>query len=551
MSDDAAQQQNNDHLWDDTKPWYHNVANIVHQITSVTDPDTMYANTYELYRKAGMEGPEATQAADRNVRRTQAAMDRTENIAGMVSNPIGAMQAYNFIAPHVGPNQANAGEDEVARQMQYGLRSSPQGYAETPVNQQTADGYEKGGLVDKALQRVRHYDDGGTIPQQNPVDVAKQVVQTPRPRFQIRQSGTAPAQAAPEGGYQFMQLPEGKANTNSLREAFKRGIERHLSLPEDQRIANSRAALRTLEPYMGRNKDGSQPALLSQNAKLLKAQAGTKDKAPIQLDDGRGVETIGLSLYPDYREGEMKLCPNSASCRDECLGKTSGQYSEAFSGSQEKKGGISVRQRALNRTKAMMREPEAFAVRLWDDIESARRMAERNGNHLGVRLNTLSDLNPVIHEPIIKNQPDVSFYDYSKMGWNPVADNHHYTHSSTGLTQDGINNPHTNWRKMRRFLDRGDNVAMVFSGSKELPSFVHDQETGKRYKVVDGKSHDFRPLDIQPEGEDGAIVGLTNLKSTGKRNTAHIDSKGFFVHYDPKKHGDTVPIIPQNKTKED
>ena len=36
--------------------------------------------------------------------------------------------------------------------------------------------YEKGGLVDKALQRVRHYDDGGTIPQQNPIDVAKQVV---------------------------------------------------------------------------------------------------------------------------------------------------------------------------------------------------------------------------------------------------------------------------------------------------------------------------------------------------------------------------------------
>jgi hypothetical protein len=381
-------------------------------------------------------------------------------------------------------------------------------------------------------------------PQQAPAPVA-------RPRFNIKSAGTAPARPEQMGGYQFAKLEQGKANTNSLREAFDRAIQRHLSLPEGERIANSRAAIAALEPYLGRRKDGKPIALLSQNAKLLKASQGGEGKEPLQLDDGRGVETIGLSLYPDYREGEMKLCPNSASCRDECLGKTSGQYSEAFAGKTEAAGKVSVRQRAMNRTKAMMREPEAFAVRLWDDIESARREAERNGSHLGVRLNTLSDINPIVHKKIIESQPDVSFYDYTKMGWNPVAENHHYTHSSTGVTQDDVVNPHTNWRKMRRFLDRGDNVAMVFSGGKgQLPGFVHDQETGKKYRVVDGKSHDFRPLDIQPEGEDGVIVGLSNLKSTGARDMAHKDSNGFFVHYDPKKHGDTVPIIPQQKKGE-
>lgn len=394
---------------------------------------------------------------------------------------------------------------------------------------------------------------GGEVPDQ--AEIPEMPVEQPqeapaRPRFAIRKAGTAPAKPSESGAYQFTKLEEGKANTNSLRETFQKAIQRHLSLPEGERIANSRAAIAALEPYLGRRKDGKPIALLSQNAKLLKAQQGTDEKEPLQLDDGRGVETIGLSLYPDYREGEMKLCPNSASCRDECLGKTSGQYSEAFAGKTEAAGKVSVRQRAMNRTKAMMREPEAFAVRLWDDIESARREAERNGNHLGVRLNTLSDINPIVHKPIIESQPDVSFYDYTKMGWNPVAENHHYTHSSTGLTQEGVINPHTNWRKMRRFLDRGDNVAMVFSGSKDLPQFVHDQETGKKYRVVDGKSHDFRPLDIQPEGEDGVIVGLSNLKSTGARNTAHIDSNGFFVHYDQKKHGDTVPIIPQQKKGE-
>jgi hypothetical protein len=425
-------------------------------------------------------------------------------------------------------------------------------------------------LIEDALRLARQYGrgyaEGGSpaddmmpeptapaAPEVDPtVALAQQTLAAPRPKFSIRKAGAAPASQDQMGDYQFKKIQPGRANTNSLREAFDRGLERHLSLPESERIANSRAAIKALEPYMGRNKDGSQPALLSQNAKLLKAQTGSDEKAPIQLDDGRGVETIGLSLYPDYREGEMKLCPNSASCRDECLGKTSGQYSEAFSGSQEKKGGISVRQRAMNRTMAMMREPEAFAVRLWDDIESARREAERNGNHLGVRLNTLSDINPVVHKKLIESQPDVSFYDYTKMGWNPVAENHHYTHSSTGVSQEGVENPHTNWNKMRRKLDQGDNVAMVFSNKgKQLPEFVHDQETGKKYRVIDGKSHDFRPLDmLENEGPNGVIVGLSNLKSTGKRDTAHIDSKGFFVHYDPKKHGNTVPILPQKK-KED
>jgi hypothetical protein len=389
------------------------------------------------------------------------------------------------------------------------------------------------------------------------VALAKQTLAAPRvaPQpvarsgFKIRSAGTAPARPEQMEDYEFQKIQPGRANTNSLREAFERGLDRHLSLPEGERIANSRAAIKTLEPYMGRNKDGGQPALLSQNAKLLKAQMGTDEKKPIELDDGRGVETIGLSLYPDYREGQMKLCPNSASCRDQCLGKHSGQYSDAFTIATEKAGGVTARKRAMNRTIAMMREPEAFAVRLWDDIESARREAERNGNHLGVRLNTLSDINPIVHKKLIESQPDVSFYDYTKMGWNPVAENHHYTHSSTGLTQEGVENPHTNWNKMRRQLNEGNNVAMVFSNKgKQLPEFVHDQETGKRYRVIDGKSHDFRPLDLlENQGLEGVIVGLSNLKNTGKRDTAHVDSEGFFVQYDPKKHGNTVPIMPQKK----
>jgi len=152
---------------------------------------------------------------------------------------------------------------------------------------------------------------------------------------------------------------------------------------------------------------------------------------------------------------------------------------------------------------------------------------------LGVRLNTLSDINPRVHQSIIKAFPDVVFYDYTKMAHQPVASNHHYTYSSTGVTQDDVNNPNTNWPRMRRMLEGGQNVAMAFTDKEHLPKTVHDQETGKVYKVVNGDMHDFRPLDRVPEGETGVIIGLKNKKGFGAVNDAHKDSKGFFVKYNP------------------
>jgi hypothetical protein len=136
---------------------------------------------------------------------------------------------------------------------------------------------------------------------------------------------------------------------------------------------------------------------------------------------------------------------------------------------------------------------------------------------------------------------------YKKLSNQIATQNHHYTFSSTGVSHSDAPNEHQNWRKMRGMLDQGDNVAMAFSHKNKLPEFVHDEETGKRYRVVEGDSHDFRPLDMQPEGEDGVIVGLKNKAAFSKQDTAHKDSNGFFVHYDPKMHGDTVHIMTQPK----
>jgi hypothetical protein len=296
-----------------------------------------------------------------------------------------------------------------------------------------------------------------------------------------------------------------------------------------------------LAPILGINAEGKVNRLLKTNGKLLKTEKGVEGGVPIELPDGRNIESAGLAISPAFKVGKFSTCPNSASCAQECLGKTSGGYFAYGGGAdlEAMKGGRLISFRA---TQAMFRQPEAFAIKIHNEIISLKRSAERGGNALAIRLNVLSDIDPKVHEAIIKAHPDVFFYDYTKMKYKPIAPNHHYTYSSTGTTQKAgmngmtvdVDNPHTNWRQMRDRLDSGDNVAMAFSNKDALPQTVLDQETGKLYTVVDGDAYDFRPMDKQPLGSDGVIIGLKNKAMTHKVSAAVEESKGFFVPYDPQ-----------------
>jgi len=351
------------------------------------------------------------------------------------------------------------------------------------------------------------------------------------PRFSI-----APAQAEDATGLRdtiASQMGEGQVSIKTLTEAFDKAIGYHNTLSPMDRAANVQRANAALAEHLGIDATGMTKPLLGKNAKLMKSEAGYDGGVPIELPDGRGVETTGLALSPAYEEGKFKMCPNSASCAAECLGKTSGNYFK-LGGGVDLDAFKGPRLNSLNKTLAMMRDPENFAVKLHDEIDAARIMAARNGNHLGVRLNTLSDINPRVHKSIIESFPDVSFYDYTKNNTDPIAPNHHYTYSSTGVSQDGVVNENQNWKQMRRRLDEGSNVAMAFSHKEHLPSWVHDEESGKRYAVINGDTHDFRPLDIQPEGADGVVIGLKNKKATGTVDNAHVESGGFFVKHDPQ-----------------
>ena len=389
------------------------------------------------------------------------------------------------------------------------------------------------------------------------VNLAKQTLAAEKPK-------RASVAIAPGVGKKALDEPvetpkndPSKVNMMSLATAFDKAIKHHLSLPREQRIMNSQLAVKALEPYVGKRKDGKPIPLLGKNAKLMKSEAGYKGEEPVTLPDGRGIETTGIALSPAFQMGKFNTCPNHAACKDECLGKTSGNYFKV-GGGMDLSAFKGPRLNSLNKTLAMVNNPEAFAVRLHDEISSAKREAESNGNHLGVRLNVLSDLHPRIHKSIIESHPDVSFYDYTKNNTDPIAPNHHYTYSSTGFSHDGVNNPNTNWKQMRRRLDSGYNVAMAFTDKEHLPEEVHDEETGKKYRVVNGDSHDFRPLDIVPEGEDGVIVGLKNKKGFGSVDQAHKESKGFFVKYDPGRiknnqgtyvRGESQGVGPSGKPK--
>jgi hypothetical protein len=412
-------------------------------------------------------------------------------------------------------------------------------------------GYADGGMpgddptVQRALDITRQ-----AQPEQSPIPGAMQVAQTVaapgRRRFEI-----APARVAPMTiDQKDRDLPEeGSVTIKRLTDAFKKAIDNHLSLPPAQQIANARQAENNVAQYVGRGKTGKINSVLTANKKLMKAQTAGEDDTPLMLPDGRTLEMTGLALMPDYREGQFKMCGNSDVCRDSCLGKESGQYRYDPTETQAQMpmtqeelaaAGGKPRMAAFRRTQAMMRDPESFAVYLHELIDGAKIMAEKRGAHLGVRLNVLSDLSPKIMEPIIKAHPEVSFYDYTKMNYDPVAPNHHYTYSSTGLSQPdrGVENPYSNWRKMRDRLDQGHNVAMAFAHGKSdaFPEYLHDEETGKKYRVVSGDEHDFRPLDMVPEGEDGVIIALKNMAASNseyKYENAARNSHGFFVHHEP------------------
>lgn len=241
--------------------------------------------------------------------------------------------------------------------------------------------------------------------------------------------------------------------------------------------------------------------------------------------------TKGLFLAPSTASG-VDVCPAaSKECKAACLGAHSGRATMR-----------PVKQARNDRTHFMVDHPKHFYAKLDHEITSAKNIAHKKGQKLEVRLNGTSDIPHEHLAPhLFTKHHDVQFYDYTKIHGRSnnkaMPKNYHLTHSSTGL-----NHKESNWGSVRKHLDKGGTASMVFKvktgikGTREagkLPTHVHDEETGKHYRVVDGDEHDHRHLDHSfnkvPHGE-GVIAGL-RLKG-GPKNLARAGHFAVDVNHE-------------------
>lgn len=216
--------------------------------------------------------------------------------------------------------------------------------------------------------------------------------------------------------------------------------------------------------------------------------------------------TKGLTLSPSTHSG-IDVCPAaSKECKASCLGSEAGR--------------AKMSQKArIKRTHKLFDHPEHFYAKLDHEITKAKESAHKAGQKLAVRLNVASD---IPHEHLARGlfdkHKDVHFYDYTKIhgrvGHKNKPDNYHLTLSSTG-----INHKDSNWKHVRKHLDNGGVAAMAFhinaksheGKATPLPTHVHDEETGKKYRVIDGDEHDHRHLDKEYHNipkHEGVIAGL-------------------------------------------
>jgi hypothetical protein len=322
-------------------------------------------------------------------------------------------------------------------------------------------------------------------------------------------------------------------------------------------------------------------SLLSENGKLEKTRVGEYD-----LDwDGNSVASMGLGLASAQQISEkVSTCPRSAICEGLCLGETSGgnfmfggAASEDVGDIQKSSFRAAARMMQYLKTEALITHPEEFATVLQAEIDSLakwsasetqnKRNKETGKNEKiqkeiyqpAIRLNVTSDFKPTMFRAIIEANPDTMFYDYTKLGSDSIAPNHHLTYSSTGFGQvvsgekvffkDKSGKYDHNWATMRSRLNDGQNVAMAFSSKSGIPSFLVDEETGIQYRVWNGDDYDARFLDPkQPDGK-GMIIGLKNKAGNLSEKNATEKTGGFFVQYDPKTDGDTVVVPNQAQFK--
>ena len=194
----------------------------------------------------------------------------------------------------------------------------------------------------------------------------------------------------------------------------------------------------------------------------------------------------GLYLAPANLSG-YEVCPmRSQECTDLCLnGSGMAVLYENM-----------VVQGRIKRTKLFFEYRTFFMEWMIDEINAAKRKADKLGYRFSVRLNNTSDISPESfyifkdgrNMNILELFPDVQFYDYTKVP-KRVELMKKYPNYDVTFSYSGFN-----MGVCEEMLKNNVRVAMVF---KNVP------DTFMGYKVIDGDAYDMRYLD-----SSNVIVGL-------------------------------------------
>ena len=227
---------------------------------------------------------------------------------------------------------------------------------------------------------------------------------------------------------------------------------------------------------------------------MLKALITT---SAAKLDKSQTKDWLNAVLYLEPGVDYKTICRASSNgCRASCL---------THSGMMRMPAQTAAR---IERTKLYLTEREKFMQRLHSEIAGLLRKAERQGKRLALRLNGTSDLD---WTEVYAQYPEIQFYEYTKRPdlilKSKNLTNLHMTFSRTENTKAST---------IKRMVEAGANVAVVFDDKKEMPLVVMGM------KVIDGDDHDRRF-----EDKNGNIVGL-KLKGTLATKQAARDC-GFAI----------------------
>ena len=231
--------------------------------------------------------------------------------------------------------------------------------------------------------------------------------------------------------------------------------------------------------------------LLSTNAKLEK-------------QNGKHYLINGLSLAP-HGLGGHQVCEHATpGCKSACVLWFTGRTVMPI-----------TRKAMLRRKNLLFENRDLFFEYLRADIRLHIENAKSKRIKSAVRLNVASDLN---WSQFVTEFPQVSFYDYTKVKSRTLNKNWPTNYELTYSL-----NERSRWQTTRAILDRGKNVAAVFSTRYHPQSGRIDalpdsyRLNNREYEVIDGDVHDVR---LQELDGSGVIVGLRFKGSLKRRDQA-------------------------------